>query len=76
MKPDFYRDHTPIDQIGVEERVARLKTRSIKKDAKKFALRLALSMVDLTTLEGMDTPNKVIQLCRKAARPHSSGSNI
>lgn len=76
MKPDFYRDHTPIDQIGVEERVARLKTRSIKKDAKKFALRLALSMVDLTTLEGMDTDNKVIQLCRKAARPHSTGTNI
>ena len=76
MTPDFYRDHIPIDQIGVEERVARLKTRSIKKDAKKFALRLALSMVDLTTLEGMDTPNKVIQLCRKAANPHSSGSEI
>ena len=76
MKPDFYRDHTPIDQIGVEERVARLKTRSIKKDAKKFALRLALSMVDLTTLEGMDTANKVVQLCRKAARPNSSGNDI
>ena len=76
MKPDFYRDHIPIDQIGVEERVARLKTRSIKKDAKKFALRLALSMVDLTTLEGMDTANKVVQLCRKAARPHSSGNDI
>ena len=76
MKPDFYTNHTPIDQIGVEERVARIKTRSIKKDAKKFALRLALSMIDLTTLEGMDTPNKVIQLCRKAARPHSSGANI
>jgi len=76
MKPDFYRDHIPIDQIGVEERVARLKTRSIKKDSKKFALRLALSMVDLTTLEGMDTENKVIQLCRKAARPHVHGKNI
>lgn len=76
MKPDFFREHVPIDQIGVEERVARLKTRSIKKDSKKFALRLALSMVDLTTLEGMDTENKVIQLCRKAARPHVHGKDI
>lgn len=76
MKPDFFREHVPIDQIGVEERVARLKTRSIKKDSKKFALRLALSMVDLTTLEGMDTENKVIQLCRKAVRPHVHGKDI
>jgi deoxyribose-phosphate aldolase len=76
MKPDFFREHVPIDQIGVEERVARLKTRSIKKDSKKFALRLALSMVDLTTLEGMDTQNKVIQLCRKAMQPHIYGKDI
>lgn len=76
MKPDFFNDHTPIDQVGVEERIARLKTRSIKKDAKKFALRLALSMVDLTTLEGMDTPGKVLQLCRKAAQPHPTGNDI
>ncbi len=76
MKPDFFREHIPIDQIGVEERVARLKTRSIKKDSKKFALRLALSMVDLTTLEGMDTQNKVIQLCRKAMQPHIHGKDI
>lgn len=76
MKPDFFREHVPIDQVGVEERVARIKTRSIKKDSKKFALRLALSMVDLTTLEGMDTENKVIQLCRKAARPHVHGKDI
>jgi deoxyribose-phosphate aldolase len=76
MKPDFFREHVPIDQIGVEERVARLKTRSIKKDSKKFALRLALSMVDLTTLEGMDTDNKVVQLCRKATRPHVHGKDI
>lgn len=76
MKPDFFREHVPIDQVGVEERVARLKSRSIKKDSKKFALRLALSMIDLTTLEGMDTENKVIQLCRKAARPHVHGNDI
>lgn len=76
MKPDFFNDHCPIDQVGVEERVARLNTRSIKKDAKKFALRLALSMVDLTTLEGMDTSQKVIQLCQKAKRPYHDGFNI
>lgn len=76
MKPDFFRDHTPVDQVGVEERVARLKTRSIKKDSKKYALRLALSMVDLTTLEGMDTEQKVIQLCNKARRPYLGNSDI
>jgi deoxyribose-phosphate aldolase len=59
----------PIDAIGVEERVARFNTRSIKKESKNFALRLALSMVDLTTLEGMDSPGKVRQLCRKAVNP-------
>jgi deoxyribose-phosphate aldolase len=76
MKPDFFNDNRPIDQVGVEERVARLNTRSIKKDAKKFALRLALSMVDLTTLEGMDTPHKVIQLCQKARQPYFGGHDI
>jgi deoxyribose-phosphate aldolase len=59
----------PIDSIGVEERVARFNTRSIKKESKNVALRLALSMVDLTTLEGMDSPGKVRQLCRKAVNP-------
>jgi len=59
----------PIDEVGVEERVARFNTRSIKKESKNFALRLALSMVDLTTLEGMDSPGKVRQLCRKAMNP-------
>lgn len=68
--PDF--DITvPIDQVGVEEKVARLNRRSIKRESKIAGLRLALSMVDLTTLEGMDTPGKVIQLCRKAMEPHA-----
>lgn len=62
----------PIDQVGVEQRVARLNSRSIKKDSKVQALKLALSMIDLTTLEGMDTEGKVIQLCQKALRPHIS----
>lgn len=60
----------PIDEVGVEERVARLNSRSIKKESKVQALKLALSMIDLTTLEGMDTPGKVIQLCQKAKEPH------
>jgi len=58
-----------VDQVGVSERVAALATRSIKKDAKLAALDLAISMVDLTTLEGADTPGKVRALCAKAARP-------
>ncbi|MDH3649114.1 MAG: deoxyribose-phosphate aldolase [Saprospiraceae bacterium] len=55
-----------IDQVGVEERVARLRSRSIKKEAKVEGLNLILSMIDLTTLEGRDTPGKVRQLCAKA----------
>jgi len=55
-----------VDQVGVEERVARFNTRSIKKETKLQGLRLALSMIDLTTLEGKDTPAKVRQLCYKA----------
>ncbi len=61
----------PIDQVGVESRVARLNSRSIKKESKIEALKMALSMIDLTTLEGMDTEGKVIQLCQKALKPHA-----
>lgn len=59
-----------VDAVGVEERVAKFGTRSIKKNAKVFGLKLAVSMVDLTTLEGKDTPGKVAALCAKAERPH------
>jgi len=59
-----------VDQVGIEERVAKYATRSIKKRAKVWGLKTAVSMVDLTTLEGKDTPGKVASLCRKAARPH------
>jgi deoxyribose-phosphate aldolase len=66
-------DHvTRVDQVGVEERVARFCTRSIKQDSKVRALKLALSMIDLTTLEGQDTPGKVSQLCQKAIHLHDS----
>lgn len=67
-----WQQTVPIDQVGVEQRVQRLNRRSIKKESKVQALKLALSMVDLTTLEGMDTEGKVRQLCQKARRPHAS----
>lgn len=65
-----------VDAVGIEERVAKYTTRSLKKNAKRFGLNLAVSMVDLTTLEGKDTPGKVASLCRKAIRPHPSSPDI
>jgi len=59
-----------VDQVGVEERVAKFTTRSIKKSAKVWGLKTAVSMTDLTTLEGKDTHGKIESLCRKALRPH------
>jgi deoxyribose-phosphate aldolase len=58
-----------VDQVGAEARAATLGTRSIKAGAKAYALDLAISMVDLTTLEGSDTPGKVRSLAAKAMRP-------
>jgi deoxyribose-phosphate aldolase len=58
-----------VDQVGAEARVAMLSTRSIKTTAKAWAIDLAISMIDLTTLEGQDTPGKVRALCAKALRP-------
>lgn len=66
----------PIDQIGAQERVSRLFSRSIKNDSKVQALHLALSMIDLTTLEGKDSPGKVKQLCYKASHLHDSFPNL
>jgi deoxyribose-phosphate aldolase len=62
-------DVGPVDQIGIEERVAKFATRSIKKGSKVHGLKMAVSMVDLTTLEGKDSPGKVASLCRKAQCP-------
>jgi len=59
-----------IDQVGAEERVSRLFSRSIKQESKEQALKMILSMIDLTTLEGKDSPGKVKQLCYKAAHLH------
>lgn len=61
---------TPIDHVAVDEKVSRLNKRSIKKESKVQALKLILSMMDLTTLEGKDSEGKVRQLCQKAKQPH------
>jgi deoxyribose-phosphate aldolase len=58
-----------VDQVAIEERAAALAKRSIKRESKLWALELAVRMMDLTTLEGADTPGKVAALCSKAARP-------
>ncbi len=67
--PDF-RNTPTVDQVGIEERVARFTTRSIKKASKMQGMKLTLSMIDLTTLEGKDTEGKVKQMCYKAAHLH------
>src|SRR5919197_1586359 len=58
-----------VDQVAAEERAATLARRSIKREAKLFALDLAVRSMDLTTLEGADTPGKVTALATKAIRP-------
>ena len=64
---DPLRHESPsVDKVGVEERVARIQTRSIKNESKIQGLKLVLNMIDLTTLEGKDTPGKVKQMCYKA----------
>src|SRR6266852_6301761 len=65
-----------IDQVAVEARAGELAKRSIKKDAKLFALELAIRCTDLTTLEGSDTPGKVAALCSKAIRPDPTDAHI
>lgn len=69
--PDLGRV-TVVDEVGVNERVARFQTRSIKNASKIEALRMVLAMIDLTTLEGQDTPGKVRQLCQKAIHLHDA----
>ena len=58
-----------VDAVGIEERAAALGKRSIKKSSKVAGIKLAISMLDLTTLEGKDSEGKVRQLCAKAIRP-------
>jgi deoxyribose-phosphate aldolase len=65
-----------VDQVGADARAAALSTRSIKTSAKAFAIDLAIRMIDLTTLEGADTPGKVRSLCAKARRPDPHDSSV
>jgi len=69
-------DLPTYDTVGVNERVERFQKRSIKKASKVVGLKMALSMIDLTTLEGKDTKGKVQQLCYKAMHPHEHLQNI
>jgi deoxyribose-phosphate aldolase len=65
-----------IDKVGVEERVATFQTRSIKNESKIQGLNMILNMIDLTTLEGKDTPGKVKQMCYKAMHLHDSFDDL
>ena len=65
-----------VDQVGIEQRAAELAKRSIKKASKLQALDLAIRCIDLTTLEGQDTPGKVTALCAKAVRPRPGDASI
>ena len=67
---------TPVDEGGVKERADRFQGRSIKKSSKVDALKTVLSMIDLTTLEGQDTPGKVRQLCQKVIHLHNASPDL
>jgi deoxyribose-phosphate aldolase len=69
-------DPPPVDAVAVEERAAALGKRSLKKAAKIAGLKLAITMMDLTTLEGKDTAGKVKQMCQKALRPLDSDGTL
>ena len=66
---DFLHGLPGVDEVGIKARATALGTRSIKNDSKSWAIDMAIRMVDLTTLEGMDTPGKVRAMCAKALRP-------
>lgn len=69
--PDFTQSPT-VDKVGVEERIARFQSRSIKNESKVQGLKMALNMIDLTTLEGKDSHGKVRQMCTKAMHVHDA----
>ena len=73
---NFLQGLSPVDQVGVDSRAAMLATRSIKTTSKRWAIDTAISMVDLTTLEGADTSGKVRALCSKAVRPDPSDPSV
>ena len=70
MKHIDFLNSPRIDQVGIEDRISRITARSIKKESKMQGLLMALNMIDLTTLEGADTDEKVKQLCFKAHHLH------
>jgi len=72
----FLRNLSPVDQVGAEARASMLSTRSIKTASKLWAIDTAISMIDLTTLEGADTPGKVISICAKAIRPDPTNLDV
>ena len=67
---------TPVDEVSLEARASSLATRSIKTTSKRAALHLSIRCMDLTTLEGVDTPEKVASLCQKAKRPDPTNVSI
>ena len=73
---NFLKTLSPVDQVGAQARAAMLATRSIKTTSKLWAIDTAISMVDLTTLEGADTPGKIKTLCAKAVRPDPTDSSV
>ena len=73
---NFLKTLPPVDQIGAHARADMLATRSIKTTSKAWAIDMAISMVDLTTLEGADTPGKVRALCSKAVRPDPTDATV
>lgn len=72
----FLKDLSSVDEVGVHQRAAVLATRSIKTTSKAWAIDTAISMVDLTTLEGADTPGKVRAICAKAVRPDATDLTV
>jgi len=72
----FLRALPGVDRVGLEARAARLATRSLKHDTKRALIDLAIATVDLTTLEGADTPHRVRSLCARALRPDPSDPSV
>src|ERR1035441_5878695 len=76
IRPSPFAVRNSVDQIMAEERAAAFTKRSIKTSAKLAGLKMVVSMMDLTTLEGKDTPGKVAYLCRKALQPADPKYNV
>lgn len=72
----FLRALPGVDRVGLEARAARLATRSLKHDTKRALIDLAIATMDLTTLEGADTPSRVRSLCARALRPDASDASV